>query len=101
MLFKTSVLRRKTTVLREKRGPKARQEILGFRASRENEAAVEGLVLREPWVTWDPWAHLDPEVQKENLEFLGVLVLMDEKACLVNPDWTESQEEMVWMAYPD
>ena len=101
MLFRTSVLRRKTIVPREKQGPKARQEILVLWASRENGDAMEGLVLREPWVTWDPWAHLDPEVQKENLEFLGALDLMDEKDCLVNPDWTESREEMVWMAYPD
>ena len=40
---------------------------------------MEGLVLREPWVIWDPWAHPDPEVQKENRVFLGVLDLMDEK----------------------
>ena len=101
MLFRTSVLRRKTTVLREKRGPKARQAIQGLWASREKEDAMEGLVLREPWVTWDQWAHPGPEVQKENLEFLGDLVLMDGKDCLVNPDWTESREEMVWMAFPD
>ena len=95
MLFRTSVLRRKTIVPREKQGPKARQEILVLWASRENGDAMEGLVLREPWVIWDPWAHPDPEVQKENRGFLGVLVWMDEKVCLVNPDWTESPEEMV------
>ena len=101
MLFRTSVLRRKTIVPREKQGPKARQEILVLWASRENGDAMEGLVLREPWVTWDLWARPEPEVQKGNLEFLGDLVLMDGKDCLVNPDWTESREEMVWMVYPD
>ena len=95
MLFRTSVLRRKTIVPREKQGPKARQEILVLWASRENGDAMEGLVLREPWVIWDPWAHPDPEDQKENLGFLGVLDWMDEKVCLVNPDWTEFREEMV------
>ena len=95
MLFRTSVLRRKTIVPREKQGPKARQEILVLWASRENGDAMEGLVLREPWVIWDPWAHPDPEVQKENRGFQGVLVWMEEKVCLVNPDWTESPEEMV------
>ena len=95
MLFRTSVLRRKTIVPREKQGPKARQEILVLWASRGNGDAMEGLVLREPWVIWDPWAHQDPEVQKENRGFQGVLVWMDEKVCLVNPDWTESPEEMV------